>query len=112
MFCTGRSPTGSCMVVYVLCYEILAGICLIPDGHPKVLRAITEARGILGERTRFQHLVDDIYRTYRNDRETERVRTAAMSLINALLSTGPAEVKVALFPIFFHSFQFLLFIAI
>ncbi|CAG9539262.1 unnamed protein product [Cercopithifilaria johnstoni] len=75
----------------VLCYEILAGICLIPNGHQKVLHAITEARGILGERTRFQRLVDDIYRNYSNDRETDRVRTAAMSLVNALLSTGSAE---------------------
>uniref|UniRef100_A0AAF5RV93 FH2 domain-containing protein n=3 Tax=Wuchereria bancrofti TaxID=6293 RepID=A0AAF5RV93_WUCBA len=75
----------------VLCYEILAGICLIPDGHQKVLHAITDAHRILGERTRFQRLVDDIYRNYGNDRETDRVRTAAMSLINALLSTGPAE---------------------
>lgn len=86
----------------MLCYEILAGICLIPDGQPKVLSAITEARGILGERTRFQRLVDDIYRNYRNDRETDRVRTAAMSLINALLSSGPAEVKV---PVSFLSGQ-------
>lgn len=76
----------------VLCYEILAGICLIPNGHQKVLHAITKARGILGERTRFQRLVDDIYRTYRNDRETDRVRTAAMSLVNALLSSGSAQV--------------------
>uniref|UniRef100_A0A158Q7R3 FH2 domain-containing protein n=1 Tax=Elaeophora elaphi TaxID=1147741 RepID=A0A158Q7R3_9BILA len=75
----------------ILCYEILAGICLIPNGHQKVLHAITEARGILGERTRFQRLVDDIYRTYGNDRETDRVRTAAMSLVNALLSSDSAE---------------------
>ncbi|EFO12656.1 hypothetical protein LOAG_15877, partial [Loa loa] len=64
----------------ILCYEILAGICLIsPNGQQKVLHAITEAREILGERTRFQRLVDDIYRNYGNDRETDRVRTTAMS---------------------------------
>ncbi|VDM99077.1 unnamed protein product, partial [Onchocerca ochengi] len=75
----------------VLCYEILAGICLINDGHEKVLHAITESRKILGERTRFQRLIDDIYQNYVNERETERVRTTAMSLVNALLSSGPAE---------------------
>ncbi|EFO17227.1 hypothetical protein LOAG_11274 [Loa loa] len=63
--------------------------------NKKVLHAITEAREILGERTRFQRLVDDIYRNYGNDRETDRVRTTAMSLINALLSSGPAEEKIS-----------------
>lgn len=90
----------------VLCYEILAGICLIPNGHEKVLRAITEAREILGERTRFQRLVDDIYRNYSNSRETDRVRTAAMSLINALLSSGPAEVFISFHLKSFQIFNF------
>lgn len=75
----------------ILCFEILAGICLIPDGHQKILCALTEAVDLLGERTRFQKIVDDLHRFYRSERETQRVRTAAMSLINALLSTGPAE---------------------
>lgn len=92
----------------MLCYEILAGICLIPDGHQKVLHAVTEASGILGERTRFQRLVDDIYRNYDNDRETDRVRTAAMSLVNALLSSGPAEVLISFYlalPKFYNNFE-------
>ncbi|VDK59716.1 unnamed protein product, partial [Anisakis simplex] len=75
----------------VLCLEILSGICLINDGHEKVLRALSEASVILGERTRFQTILNDLHRNYRSERETERVRTAAMSLINALLSTGSAE---------------------
>lgn len=81
------------MVFQILCYEILAGICLYEDGYQKVLHTLSEIRRILGERTRFQHIVDDIHRCYRTDRETDRVRTAAMSLVNALLSTGPAEVR-------------------
>uniref|UniRef100_A0A915BW64 Uncharacterized protein n=1 Tax=Parascaris univalens TaxID=6257 RepID=A0A915BW64_PARUN len=78
----------------ILCLEILSGICLINDGHQNVVRALTEVSPILGERTRFQKIIDDIHRNYRSERETERVRTAAMSLINALLSTGPAETSL------------------
>uniref|UniRef100_A0A0M3INY2 GBD/FH3 domain-containing protein n=1 Tax=Ascaris lumbricoides TaxID=6252 RepID=A0A0M3INY2_ASCLU len=77
----------------ILCLEILSGICLINDGHQNVVRALSEVSPILGERTRFQKIIDDIHRNYRSERETERVRTAAMSLINAILSTGPAEVS-------------------
>uniref|UniRef100_A0A158R3X5 GBD/FH3 domain-containing protein n=1 Tax=Syphacia muris TaxID=451379 RepID=A0A158R3X5_9BILA len=78
----------------ILCFEILAGICLIPDGHQKVLYALTNVSEVLGERTRFQTVVNDLHRKYRSERNTQRVRTAAMSLINALLSTGPAETSL------------------
>ncbi|CAD6193146.1 unnamed protein product [Caenorhabditis auriculariae] len=64
-----------CKVVSI---EILAGLCFIPDeGHSQVLKALTQVSSLLGERT--------------SERETDRVRTAIVGLVNALLRTGPAE---------------------
>ena len=76
----------------ILSLEILSGLCLMPDGHKKILQAISDASEALGERTRFQRITEDLWRPYRNEREAVRVKTTIMSLINALLKSGPAEV--------------------
>lgn len=65
----------------------------MPDGHKKILQAISDASEALGERTRFQRITEDLWRPYRNEREAMRVKTTIMSLINALLKSGPAEVS-------------------
>ncbi|CAJ0582404.1 unnamed protein product, partial [Mesorhabditis spiculigera] len=79
----------------VVSAEVLSGLCFVPEiGHRKVLTAITDASQLMGERIRFQKLLEALHRTFSCDRQTDRVRTAAIGLINALLSTGPSENSV------------------
>ncbi|KJH51496.1 diaphanous GTPase-binding domain protein [Dictyocaulus viviparus] len=79
----------------ILAVEILSGLCFLPeDGHQQVLNALTQVSSVLGERTRFQTLINELHRKYHSAKETDRVRITILGLINALLRTGHAERKL------------------
>ncbi|CAI4227091.1 unnamed protein product [Auanema sp. JU1783] len=80
----------------VISIEVLSGLCFVPedDGHAKILAAISEVSALLGERTRFQCLLNDLHKNFTSYRESDRVRTAILGLLNALLSNGSAQNSV------------------
>uniref|UniRef100_A0AC35U043 GBD/FH3 domain-containing protein n=1 Tax=Rhabditophanes sp. KR3021 TaxID=114890 RepID=A0AC35U043_9BILA len=82
-------PNGRCKA---LALSLLSGICLISEeGHGLVLKALTNVSSLMGERSRFQKVMDQLNQTQQQERDTERVRIAVMSLVNALLKSGVAE---------------------
>jgi hypothetical protein len=75
-------------------YQLLSGICLLPAAADnKVLRAVTAAQKSLGERARFQKLLDHLW-TAQGDASPTRTKLhiAIMSFVNALLNSGVAQV--------------------
>ncbi|XP_054651994.1 disheveled-associated activator of morphogenesis 1-like [Dunckerocampus dactyliophorus] len=74
--------------------EILGAVCLVPGGHKKVLEAMLHYQTFASERTRFQTLVTDLDRSTGRYRDEVNLKTAIMSLINAVLSQGPGETSM------------------
>ncbi|XP_061889808.1 disheveled-associated activator of morphogenesis 1-like [Entelurus aequoreus] len=74
--------------------EILGAVCLVPGGHKKVLEASLHYQTFASERTRFQTLVTDLDRSTGRYRDEVSLKTAIMSLINAVLSQGPGETSM------------------
>ncbi|TRY54198.1 hypothetical protein DNTS_030464 [Danionella cerebrum] len=71
--------------------EILGAVCLVPDGHKKVLQAMSHFQKYAAERTRFQSLLNELDRSTGRYREEVNLKTAIMSFINALLNAGVGE---------------------
>lgn len=72
-------------------YEILGAICLIPDGHRKVMDALAKFSKFAGERTRFQTIVSDLARDTQTSADLD-IKSAALALINATIFAGPGKV--------------------
>ncbi|KAM9466004.1 disheveled-associated activator of morphogenesis 2 isoform 3-T5 [Clarias gariepinus] len=71
--------------------EILGALCLVPDGHKKVLQAMAHYQKYAAERTRFQSLLHELDRSTGRYRDEVNLKTAIMSFINAVLNAGPGE---------------------
>lgn len=108
-----RSLQSRSFRAYVSCQRRVISTCWRPLQKSATYFLPTEldplqASPLIGERTRFQHLAQDLHAMSVNlkllpkhsnsfssptERETDRVRTAILGLFNALLRTGPAEVS-------------------
>ncbi|XP_051502157.1 disheveled-associated activator of morphogenesis 2 isoform X2 [Myxocyprinus asiaticus] len=71
--------------------EILGAVCLVPDGHKKVLQAMAHYQKYAAERTRFQSLLNELDRSTGHYRDEVNLKTAIMSFINAMLNAGVGE---------------------
>ncbi|CAH2256218.1 disheveled-associated activator of morphogenesis 2 isoform X1 [Pelobates cultripes] len=71
--------------------EILGAVCLVPDGHKKVLQAMLHYQVYAAERTRFQTLLNELDRSMGKYRDEVNLKTAIMSFINAILNAGAGE---------------------
>ncbi|KAK7141902.1 hypothetical protein R3I94_011557 [Phoxinus phoxinus] len=71
--------------------EILGAVCLVPDGHKKVLQAMAHYQKYAAERTRFQSLLNELDRSSGRYRDEVNLKTAIMSFINAMLNAGVGE---------------------
>ncbi|KAJ8401230.1 hypothetical protein AAFF_G00388120 [Aldrovandia affinis] len=71
--------------------EILGAVCLVPDGHKKVLQAMVHYQKYAAERTRFQTLLHELDRGTGRYRDEVNLKTAIMSFINAVLNAGAGE---------------------
>ncbi|XP_062863248.1 disheveled-associated activator of morphogenesis 2 isoform X2 [Trichomycterus rosablanca] len=79
------------MKTKVAVLEILGALCLVPDGHKKVLQAMAHYQKYAAERTRFQTLLHELDRSTGRYRDEVNLKTAIMSFINAVLNAGPGE---------------------
>uniref|UniRef100_A0A8C2KIJ6 Dishevelled associated activator of morphogenesis 2 n=1 Tax=Cyprinus carpio TaxID=7962 RepID=A0A8C2KIJ6_CYPCA len=71
--------------------EILGAVCLVPDGHKKVLQAMVHYQKYAAERTRFQSLLNELDRSTGHYKDEVNLKTAIMSFINAVLNAGVGE---------------------
>ncbi|KAG8227858.1 hypothetical protein J437_LFUL006482, partial [Ladona fulva] len=77
--------------IKVAALEILGAVCLVPGGHRKVLEAMIHYQRFANERTRFQGIVNDLDRSTGIYRDEVGLKTAIMSLVNAVLNYGPGQ---------------------
>jgi len=57
----GRSLSRDFYFVKTQVYEILGALCLVPNGHLKVLHAVNQVQKVTGHRARFQVTNDTIF---------------------------------------------------
>jgi dishevelled associated activator of morphogenesis len=71
--------------------EILGGVCLIPEGHKKVLRAMSQFCAFAGERFRFQTVLAELARDTQMSNLDLDCKTAALAFVNVAICGGPGR---------------------
>ena len=71
--------------------EILGGVCLIPEGHRKVLHALSQFCSFAGERFRFQTILSELARDTQMGNLDIDCKIAALGLVNAAICAGPGR---------------------
>eukprot|EP00730_Choanoeca_flexa_P009028 TRINITY_DN12573_c2_g3_i5.p1 TRINITY_DN12573_c2_g3~~TRINITY_DN12573_c2_g3_i5.p1 ORF type:complete len:1085 (+),score=361.60 TRINITY_DN12573_c2_g3_i5:144-3398(+) len=83
-----QSLTAPDASIRVAVLQILGAVSLIPEGHRKVLDALTYLRTFAGEVYRFQTIVQDLAMKTQRKQSDADVKMKVLSLINALICCG------------------------
>lgn len=76
------------MATKLMVMQILGAVCLVPDGHKKVLEAMTHFQEFAGERLRWQTVVDLLARETQINNLDADMKMNALALINAAICAG------------------------
>lgn len=83
------SLPSSNLKIKISALEILAGVCMLPGGHKKILAALTFFQEHQKERTRFTRLVSDLDHDFPHDGAHEmELKTIILGFINAIIRGG------------------------
>eukprot|EP00045_Choanoeca_perplexa_P015863 m.205698 g.205698 ORF g.205698 m.205698 type:complete len:1095 (+) comp17098_c0_seq1:99-3383(+) len=83
-----QSLTAPDSAIRVAVLQILGAVSLIPEGHRKVLEALSYFRTYAGEVFRFQTIVQDLAMSTQRKTTDAEVKMKVLSLVNALICCG------------------------
>ncbi|EGD78845.1 hypothetical protein PTSG_01821 [Salpingoeca rosetta] len=90
-----RSLTSRDQTIRLMVLELLGAVSLLPEGHRKVLEAMTAFRSYAGELARWQTVVMELARKTQNLAYDAEAKMKVLSLLNAVICGGPGRRSVA-----------------